>query len=158
MIQRHISNINCYTVINYLLIWLSFCIIIYFLANHDKAVYGLSSVILLMGFGFEYYVKFQFTKNAGLYTIAGIILITEVLKGTIKRKSPAMIMAGFLIIAGSFARFEAAGMAAFIMFPYIIWVEGQFSFTPEKVRKEQVPGAGVQYDGQGQPGGACSSA
>lgn len=95
-----------YTIVQYAGLFLAFTCITYVLMKGEKNEYRtILSWMLLVAFGYECYVKVQFTKTAGVLTIAGILFIYQAIK-TEKIHVLQLILGSGLVVLGSFWRFR----------------------------------------------------
>lgn len=105
-------GIPWYTVFQLCLVWISFFTIVYLIFKRFGIKGGLLPVFLLIaGYGIQFFVKIQFSKTAGISTLAGVLLLfdgvnTEERFARIRR----FVAAGVLTIAGSMYRFNLFGM------------------------------------------------
>lgn len=95
-----------YTIIQYGVLWVAFTAITYLTLKEKetKTGYFLSWIVLIF-FGYECYVKIQYSKTAGVVTIAGILLIYTGLKQK-KIKKIETLLGIILTLVGSLYRFE----------------------------------------------------
>lgn len=119
-----------YTIIQYVLLFISFTSILYLILNNDKNGYKyFLCVTTLIFFGYECYVKVQYSKTAGVMTVVGILLIYEALKTQAIKKIQVIIGAS-LVIFGSLYRFQV-----FIMMLPIVGIMVFFDCIHEINRK-----------------------
>lgn len=65
-----------YGLIQFVFLWLAFSTIVYVIMKRLPKELGITlSILVLCFFGYECYIKMQYTKTAGVLTIAGILLI-----------------------------------------------------------------------------------
>lgn len=109
-----VPTIKWYTVFLYCILFLSFCVLTYVIIKRCGyfGLYG--SIIILTYFGYECYVAIQFTKTAGLASVAGMIAIIYVLEGT-QRNWVLLFIGSILAVCGSMIRFDAFGMVLVLM-------------------------------------------
>lgn len=74
-----IPSLPWYSLLQILFVYVSFCVIVYFLIKKNYNLGWLISVILLLTFGYDFYTRLQFTKTAGAAAIAGILLFSDAL-------------------------------------------------------------------------------
>lgn len=118
-LQSVLINVNCYTMLQYILAVVSVFIIVYWIIRNFHRLGVVISLSFIAGFGFECLVRFQFTKETGMITAAGIILLISDMEFFGKKSLPKAVGA-FLIIAGSLFRFSSALMIAGLMSPACI--------------------------------------
>lgn len=95
-----------YAIVQYVGLFLAFTSITFVLMKKEKNQYRTFLCwALLVVFGYECYVKVQFTKTAGVLTIAGLLLIYQAIKAT-KVHIFQLILGSGLAILGSFWRFN----------------------------------------------------
>ena len=70
--------------------------------------------ILLIYFGYEYYIRMQYTKTAGILLGAGVFLLFYEIEKE-KTSVPAVIWGCFLAVFGSLYRFEEAAVCCVLM-------------------------------------------
>ena len=106
--------IKWYIVFTYFVLFISFCFLTYVIIKKCGQFGYYVSVVILTYFGYECYVAIQYTKTAGLATIAGILLILYVLDS--KKWNWVLLTSGsLLVICGSMIRFESFGMVLILM-------------------------------------------
>ena len=106
--------IKWYIVFAYFVLFISFCFLTYVIIKKCGQFGYYVSVVILTYFGYECYVAIQYTKTAGLATIAGILLILYVLDS--KKWNWVLLTSGsLLVICGSMIRFESFGMVLILM-------------------------------------------
>lgn len=95
-----------YTIVQYVGLFFALTCITYVLMKEEKNEYRtILSWMLLVMFGYECYVKVQFTKTAGVLTIAGILFVYQAIK-TEKIHVLQLILGSGLAVLGSFWRFR----------------------------------------------------
>lgn len=95
-----------YTIVQYVGLFFALTCITYVLMKEEKNEYRIIlSWMLLVTFGYECYVKVQFTKTAGVLTIAGILFVYQAIK-TEKIHVLQLILGSGLAVLGSFWRFR----------------------------------------------------
>lgn len=100
------KHIPWYGLIQYFFLWLAFSSIVYVIWNRLPKTLGITiSILVLCFFGYECYIKMQYTKTAGVLTIAGLFLLfSELEEEQISNKRVAL---GILLSCiGSLYRFE----------------------------------------------------
>lgn len=99
-------SVPWYSVIQYVCLFAAFTAILFIFLSNEKNEYRyIMSWIFLITFGYECYVKIQFSKTAGVLTIAGILLLYEALR-TKRIHFPSLIFGAVLSILGSLWRFN----------------------------------------------------
>ena len=95
-----------YGLIQYVFLWLAFSTIVYVIMKRLPKELGITLSILVLCFlGYECYIEMQYTKTAGVLTIAGILLIFQEYSAEIR--SNKLLIAGIaLSCIGSMYRFE----------------------------------------------------
>ena len=106
-----------YTIIQYILLFVAFTAILYLILNNKTNEYRyFLCITMLIFFGYECYVKVQYSKTAGVMTAAGILLVYEALKRK-QIKKQQLILGACLMVIGSLYRFQV-----FIMMLAIIGI------------------------------------
>ena len=120
-----------YGLIQYFFLWLSFSAIVYVILKRLPESLGMTlSVLVLCFFGYECYIKMQYTKTAGVLTIAGILLIFHACTEEVRSKK--LLISGItLSCIGSMYRFEQFIACVALMSGLGVW-------QILKNRKEQV--------------------
>lgn len=96
-----------YGVGQYIVVFCSFLIIIYILLRKENKWCGYFLAAVVLSFSaYEFYVKLQFTKTAGIASIAGILLLFYSLQQRIHFKRN-IVVGIIMVIVGSWYRFEA---------------------------------------------------
>ena len=110
-----------YGLIQYFFLWLSFSAIVYVIMKQLPKSLGITlSVLVLCFFGYECYIKMQYTKTAGVLTIAGILLIFYA--STEEIRSKKLLISGIaLSCIGSMYRFEQFIACVALMSGLGIW-------------------------------------
>lgn len=110
-----LPGIQWYTVLQYFLLFCSFCAVYYILMNRMRASMALLSFgTLFFYFGYEGYIALQFSKTAGIAACAGILLMFYGLEG--KKKNWLCVVIGiFLALAGGMYRYKEFLMCSAIM-------------------------------------------
>ena len=104
-LNRLCSSINWYYIIQYILMFISFSLIIYFIIKKiDGKKKYVVCILFLMCFGYDVYIAQQFTKTAALISAAGCMTILEELE---KREWKFIIIGSILLIFGSMIRFHS---------------------------------------------------
>ena len=99
-------NLPWYAIVQYLGLFLSFVIITYVILNNKENEYrNILSWSVLVVFGYECYVKVQYTKTAGIMTIAGMLFIYEAFKAK-KVRTLYLIIGSIVAVIGSLWRFN----------------------------------------------------
>lgn len=95
-----------YGLIQYVFLWLAFSAIVYVIMKRLPKEFSLTlSVLVLCFFGYECYIEMQYTKTAGVLTIAGILLIFQ--ECTAEIRSKKLLISGIVLSCiGSMYRFE----------------------------------------------------
>ena len=95
-----------YGLIQYFFLWLAFSAIVYVIMKRLPKELGLTlSVLVLCFFGYECYMEMQYTKTAGVLTIAGILLIFQ--ECTAEIRSKKLLISGIVLgCIGSMYRYE----------------------------------------------------
>lgn len=95
-----------YGLIQFVFLWLAFSTIVYVIMKRLPKELGITlSILVLCFFGYECYIKMQYTKTAGVLTIAGILLIFYA--STEEIRSKKLLISGIaLSCIGSMYRFE----------------------------------------------------
>lgn len=108
-------SIPWYGISQYLVIFVSFSIFTYVLIKKKDRLTGyfFSSIFLIYG-AYEFYLKLQFTKTAGIAAISGTILIFY---GCIAQRSKwkAILLGLFMVLIGSWYRFDSCMLVLLIM-------------------------------------------
>lgn len=95
-----------YTIIQYSALFVAFTIIIYIILKNERNDYRyILSWVLLIVFGYEYYVNLQFSKTAGALTVAGVLWIYESIREK-NIKKISLTLGIMLSVLGSFYRFS----------------------------------------------------
>lgn len=95
-----------YAIVQYLGLFLSFVIITYvILQDRENEYRNILCWSILTVFGYECYVKIQYTKTAGVMTIAGMLLIYVALKAK-KIRILYLVLGVIVAITGSLWRFN----------------------------------------------------
>ncbi|MCD8363941.1 MAG: hypothetical protein LUC98_13480 [Lachnospiraceae bacterium] len=105
-----LPNVNCYTLVMYVLIFLSVTAIGFTWIRKNGRVGVLLAFLLALASLSPLYVEFQYTKTAAIVTTAGYVLIFGAEK---KRHTLTGIV--FLLL-GSWIRFESFGMVSIVAF------------------------------------------
>ncbi len=112
---------NWYTIAQVGGIFVSLCVVTYMLLKRHQKDGFPCSIFILMYFGYEMYVNLQFTKTAGVATVAGTLLIAYTLE--YQQHIICYILGTVLLVIGSLYRFDACGLAliflSYIGFSYI---------------------------------------
>ena len=100
------KRIPWYGVVQYFFLWLAFSVIVYIIWERFPKTLGITlSVLILCFFGYECYIKMQYTKTAGVLAIAGMLLIFhECTKENLSKKR--LILGVLLSCIGSMYRYE----------------------------------------------------
>lgn len=95
-----------YGLIQYVFLWMAFSAIVYVIMKRLPKEFSLTlSVLVLCFFGYECYIEMQYTKTAGVLTIAGILLIFQ--ECTAEIRSKKLLISGIVLSCiGSMYRFE----------------------------------------------------
>ena len=95
-----------YGLIQYVFLWLAFSTIVYVIMKRLPKELGITlSILVLCFFGYECYIEMQYTKTAGVLTIAGILLIFQ--ECTAEIRSKKLLISGIVLSCiGSMYRFE----------------------------------------------------
>lgn len=100
------NSIQWYTVIQYALLFVSFTAVTWVLLRWLKQPAALWLIaVLLAFFTYQGYVRLQYTKSAGIYTAAGLLLIFYSMSHE-RIKKAAWLIGFFLALVGSFYRFD----------------------------------------------------
>lgn len=83
---------------------------------------GMMLAFIMTGLLYEnHYITFQFTQNAALITMAGVVLLVDILFfGWDKQELPQVILGSLLVLFGSLLRFQSVYFA----FPYLLMYVG----------------------------------
>ncbi|MFQ6809228.1 MAG: hypothetical protein ACLRTF_09270 [Blautia sp.] len=120
-----------YTIIQYILLFVAFTAILYLILNNKTNEYRyFLCITMLIFFGYECYVKVQYSKTAGVMTAAGILLVYEALKRK-QIKMQQLILGACLMVIGSLYRFQV-----FIMMLAIIGIMVLFHCINEMKNKD----------------------
>lgn len=110
-------NIPWYTVFQCGLVLISFFVILYLILNRLGIKQGLLPVaVFLIFFGTEYFLKLQFSKTAGIASMAGLLLIFDAASSYEKGRAWRYLLGGFLTVAGSMYRFNVFCMMLIPLF------------------------------------------
>ena len=101
----------------------------------SRAQAWLVNGILLIYFGYECYIRMQYTKTAGLMLTAGILLLFYEIEKE-KTKRIGMIWGMFLSVAGSLYRFEEAAICCVLLAGIGFYVLLTSSEWKEKQKKK----------------------
>lgn len=100
-------EIPWYGVSQYIVVLFSFGIITYVLLKRENKWCGYFLTAIVLSFSaYEFYVKLQFTKTAGIASIAGILLLFYTIQLHINYKRN-IVIGIIMVIIGSWYRFEA---------------------------------------------------
>ena len=104
-----------YGLIQYVFLWLAFSAIVYVIMKRLPKELGITlSILVLCFFGYECYIEMQYTKTAGVLTIAGILLIFQ--ECTAEIRSKKLLISGIVLSCiGSMYRFEQFVACAALM-------------------------------------------
>lgn len=110
-------NVPWYTVFQCTLVFLSFFAICYLFLRKFGIRKGMFPCFLLVFFfGPQYFSLLQFTKTAGICSLAGLLLLFDAVKENATGKVWKFIFGGGLAIAGSLYRFNVFGMILIPLF------------------------------------------
>lgn len=113
-------NLPWYSIVQYGIIAVSSIIIVYLLLKKFKGTSSIIPVsIFILFFAYDYFVSVQFTKTAGISTIAGILLI---LYSGVNERLLGIIIGSVMTIIGSLYRFDSFGMSGLLMSICIVYV------------------------------------
>lgn len=99
-------DVPWYAIIQYALLFISFSSILYIFLFNNKTIYRwLFCWIFIFFYGYECYVKVQYSKTTGIVTAAGILLIYTSIKEK-KIKKIVLALGILLTICASLYRFE----------------------------------------------------
>lgn len=100
------KKVPWYGLVQYFFLWLAFSVIVYIIWKRLPKTLGITlSVLILCFWGYECYIKMQYTKTAGVLAIAGILLIFhECTKENLSKKR--LILGVVLSCVGSMYRYE----------------------------------------------------
>jgi len=102
-------NIKWYPVMHFSVLFAAFVMITYIITKKCKQFGYIIVLIILTYFGYECYVNVQFTKTAGVASVAGAIAIMYALEN--RKMMKRLIVVGYiLLLLGSFLRFKAYGI------------------------------------------------
>ena len=112
--------VNWYTMLHYITVFCSFAIILFVLLE-GASVYRSLFICMLIGitFNFQFFHSLQFTKTAGVATLAGIVLLVKLIEGQ-NRNRVLYIAGAFLLVLGSMFRFESYGMVLCTCFLWVL--------------------------------------
>ncbi len=100
-----------YPVLQCLVIAASFFVLSYLIFARFNISKGLFPVLLLVFFfGAEYCLKLQFSKTAGIATVAGVLLLFDSVKQDQDKPYWKWIVGGLLALVGSLYRFNSFGL------------------------------------------------
>ena len=108
-------SIPWYGICQYLVIFISFSILTYVLIKKEDKLTGYFFSILLLIYGaYEFYLKLQFTKTAGMAAISGSILIFY---GCMNcgSKWKSVFLGVFMLLIGSWYRFHSCILVLMVM-------------------------------------------
>ena len=113
LLYRLCGSVKWYLVLQYFLIFISFCCITWFVLKKFKRNPGAFLVLLLLPLGaYESYIVLQFTRTAALASAAGYLMMFE----NLRDKNNWGILGGILLtLFGSLYRFEAFLLVSFFM-------------------------------------------
>lgn len=121
LLNSQIGLINWYMLIQFEVIFFSFCSITYILLRKYGIKLGfLLSFCFLMFFSSDVYMQYQFTKTAALATAAGCVVLFYIIRAG--KSTLGIIIGGGLIILGSMIRFYSFLEVMGIFFPLGIWL------------------------------------
>lgn len=93
--------ISWYAVLHYAVLFFSFCAITNVVLHKIDSLYKIAVLLIfLCVFGFETYLKIQFTKTAGVATAAGVLLLLEYISGEFRSK--IRVFFGYLLALAGF--------------------------------------------------------
>ena len=116
------GRLNWYFLVCLALSLLSFVTIAYCFLKCAGVFIGSSfSIILLSAMSYEFFVSFQFTKNAFLYSIAGCLVLLETLREKNKLSIFQIIIGTVLVLIGSFIRFKCFIVVLPVAGSYILY-------------------------------------
>jgi len=113
--------VNWYTLLQYLMIFVAFTVIFTVLLSRGN-IWRTVFIAGLIGvtFNFQFYHSLQFTKTAAVVTLAGIILLVDVIEND-KKNIALVILGGLLLIVGSMYRFDSYGMILCTCFLWVLY-------------------------------------
>lgn len=121
LLNSQIGLINWYMLIQFGVIFFSFCSITYILLRKYGIKLGfLLSFCFVMFFSSDVYLQYQFTKTAALATAAGCVVLFYIIG--VRKSTPGIIAGGGLIVLGSVIRFYSFLEVMGIFFPLGIWL------------------------------------
>lgn len=121
LLNSQIGLINWYMLIQFGVIFFSFCSITYILLRKYGIKLGfLLSFCFVMFFSSDVYLQYQFTKTAALATAAGCVVLFYIIG--VRKSTPGIIAGGGLIVLGSMIRFYSFLEVMGIFFPLGIWL------------------------------------
>ena len=117
------GSINWYFLVSLLLSLISLIAISYCFLKRAGIMGGTAlSILLLTGMYYNFFILFQFTKNASLYSIAGLLLILETLQNKTRKFSiPQAVAGGILAVIGSLIRFKCFLIVVPVVGGYILY-------------------------------------
>lgn len=114
---------NWYVLFSVVGSYLSMVAICYLLIYRSRSLpFGTAISVIVVGLLYEsHYITFQFTQNAALITLAGVLLLTDVVlsgwgKGSLIQSAAGVVLA----VLGSMIRFQSI----YFTFPYLIMFVG----------------------------------
>lgn len=120
-LQKILPNINIYTVFMYMMIFISFSIVVYLLLCYNNSLLNHIIVwLLLFGFGQQFYVSVQFTKTAAILTLAGVIWQCELIKKD-NQNYFLNFFAALLMICGFMYRYKMFVLVCGVLFWYVLY-------------------------------------
>lgn len=121
LLNSQIGLINWYMLIQFGVIFFSFCSITYILLRKYGIKLGfLLSFCFVIFFSSDVYLQYQFTKTAALATAAGCVVLFYIIG--VRKSTPGIIAGGGLIVLGSMIRFYSFLEVMGIFFPLGIWL------------------------------------
>lgn len=104
-------SVPWYAVLQCVVVSIAFFILIYLIFNRFNISKGLFPVLMLViFFGAEYCQSLQFSKTAGIATVAGVLLLFDSVKEGQEKTYWKWILGGLMTIVGSLYRFNAFGV------------------------------------------------
>ena len=119
LLQKIIYPVNAFVVFHFVLSYCSFCAITLVFIDKFKYIIGtMMSIIILSFFAISHYGNLSFTRDSGLFCVAGFLLVLHFYK---KKKFLIFTIAGgLLVFAGSQYRFMVFLVSAFVLAVYIL--------------------------------------
>ncbi|MCD7981964.1 MAG: hypothetical protein LUF32_06575 [Clostridiales bacterium] len=114
MLVTVLPAVKWYPLMHFSVLFVGFVLISYILVKKCNRFGYIFVFIILTYFGYECYVNVQFTKTAGVASVAGAIAIFYALDNREKRKRH-VVLGYLLLLTGSFLRFKAYGIVLILL-------------------------------------------